>query len=378
MSEHVAYTWVETPEALAKAIEKLRRAPRLYLDTEFESNKNGTRLCLLQISDGEEIFLIDPLRLDKLDELGDALARPEAEWVLHAGLQDVELLERRLHVRAPKKLFDTQIAYALSSAEHNVSLAYLLYKLLGVRSDKAHQTDDWLRRPLPETQLAYAASDVEHLPELAARLRERAEAKDRLDLVHRASWETLEPTRDPPAPLRLESFRNAWQLGPKNQAGLRFLIDWYNALSEDDKRDAPETKTLLALASRLPETPDVLARIKGVPRGFSQRHGKRVVLGLLEAARQAKGDDFVPIEPPPYGSFPEVRLEAWLGWARAEICTALEVAPELVLPSRILRELKNQLLSEPPTELTRTLTGYRELLLGEALRRFCEKHPPPV
>lgn len=371
------YVLVDSQQGLEQAALELSSCPRLYLDTEFESGRGPTRLCLLQISSGTSIFLVDTLKLDRLDLLTQVLARPEVEWVVHAGLQDLELLQRRLHVRAPLRLFDTQVAYSLTSAESNVSLAYLLYQLLGVRSDKAHQTDDWLARPLPESQLRYAASDVQYLPALTEALTQRAAAKDRLGLIFEASHEALEPSREPPPPLSLDSFRNAWQLGPRSQAGLRFLISWFNDLAVQEKLGAPDTKTLLALAARMPESGDALGRIKGVSPSLLRQHGKHLVHGLTDAARQAKSTDFAPIEPKPYATFAEIRSDAWLGLLRAEICANLEISPEHVLPARVQRELKAALQGSRPVRLADALRGYRKQLLSDAIDDFCERHPPP-
>ena len=81
------YVFVDSPEALERAASALSACPRLYLDTEFESGRGPTRLCLLQISSGTEIFLVDTLKLGKLDPLSAVFAKPEVEWVFHAGLQ---------------------------------------------------------------------------------------------------------------------------------------------------------------------------------------------------------------------------------------------------------------------------------------------------
>ena len=371
------YVLVDSPEGLERAASSLASCTHLYLDTEFESGRGATRLCLLQISSGVDIFLVDTLKLGRLDVLAGALSRPDVSWVFHAGLQDVALIEERLHVRAPPSLLDTQVAYALVSAESNVSLAYLRYQLLGVRSDKAHQADDWLARPLSESQLHYAAGDVHDLPAITAQLLQRADAKDRRALIFEASRETLEPAREPPSALALEHFRNAWQLGPESQAGLRFLIDWFNALSADEKLAAPDLKTLLAVAARLPESVGALGRIKGVSPRALQRHGAHLVQGMALAARQATSSDFIPIEPLPYATFADIRREAWLGLLRAEVCATLEVAPEQALPQRVVRELKARLQEGRPSPLSNALRGYRKRLLGSAIDAFCERHPPP-
>lgn len=371
------YVFVDSAEGLERAASALASCRRFYLDTEFESARGSTRLCLLQISSGSEIFLVDTVKLGRLEALAGVLAAPDVEWVFHAGLQDVALIEQRLHVRAPRRLFDTQIAYALVSAESNVSLAYLRYQLLGTRTGKAHQADDWVARPLSESQLQYAASDVYDLPAITDLLLQRAEANGRTELVFEASRETLEPSREPPPPLTLESFRNAWQLGPQEQAGLRFLIEWHNALSVDERLAAPDTKTLLALAARLPESASALARIKGVSNGVAQRHGAHLARGLTNAAAHAQSADFVPIDPLPYATFDDIRREAWLGLLRAEVCAHLRVAPEQVLPQRIVRELKAKLQEGAGAPLSDALHGYRKGLLARAVDEFSERHPPP-
>ena len=158
---------------------------------------------------------------------------------------------------------------------------------------------------------------------------------------------------------------------------MRFLIDWHNRLSTEEKLAAPDLKTLLALAARLPETASALARIKGVSPGVLQRHGAHLASGLTNAARQATGADFVPIDPAPYATFAEIRRDAWLGLLRAEVCATLEVAPEQVLPQRVFRELKAKLQEGRPGRLSDALRGYRKRLLGDAIEAFYERHPPP-
>ncbi len=374
----MSYVLVDDAASLEGALADLSGAEQLYVDTEFESNKSGQRLCLLQVSAGRTIYLVDAIKLPRLDALAKVFQSPGVEWILHAGLQDVQLIVEQLRLAPPARLFDTQIAWALVSAENSVSLAYLQFKLLGVRSSKAHQADDWIKRPFSPSQLRYAASDVEHLPRLVERLTALAGQEGRLDLVRQASREALNPIREATPPLRLEAFRNAWQLEARSQAGLTFLIDWYNQLPNDEKRDAPDVKTLLAIASRLPEDIDALGRIKGVARGVVSRHGRRLVTGLASAANNANVEAFTPIDPPPYATFAETRLDAWLGTMRAEVCASLEVSPEFVLPARVLRDLKVDLQRHGAAGISAALSGFRLTLLGPSLTAFCEQHPPPL
>ncbi len=366
---------VDSHSALESACRALAGAPRLFIDTEFESSREGKLLSLVQVTAGDETYLFDAIRLRALEPLSAVMAH--AEWVLHAGSQDVELLVERLKLGDPPAIFDTQVAWALVGPEYSVSLAYLTFKLLGLRSTKAHQADDWKRRPLPAPQLAYAAADVEHLQEMQGLLIERAQRLGRADVVADASRESVWPDLEPPLMLSLASFRNAWQLDAHSQAALRRLVAWYNELPEQERRYAPEPKTLLAIASRMPETGADLARIKGVPRRFSADHGNHLAGLVMRASAEAGAGDFVPIDPPPYATFEEIRLDGWLSGARAAICEELCIAPELAFPGRVLRPMRELVLGAHAADAGRAaLVGWRERVLGPAWTAYAARTPP--
>lgn len=369
--------FVDQRSGLEDAARSLEGAPRLYIDTEFESSRQGKLLCLLQISRGEELFLIDALRLRDLGPLAGVLSSTSTEWVVHAGQQDVELLVECLRLRDMPRLFDTQIAWALVGPEFSVSLAYLQFRLLGLRTSKSHQSDDWKRRPLPPAQLAYAAQDIEHLPELRRMLGERLEKLGREHAVFEASLESVQSTPESRPKLTLSSFRNAWQLDRHGQAALRYLIEWYDALDECDRSAAPEPKVLLAIASRLPESAEELSRMKGVPRRFANAQGDRLTGGMMRATAEAEAADFVPIDPPPYASFEEIRLDAWLSSMRAELCEALSVAPELAFPGRVLRRVRSSIQESGRVEAgAEALEGWRSGLLARAFVDHARRNPP--
>ncbi len=370
---------VETTGGLDRMIEALADAPRIFLDTEFESSRQGTRLCLVQLSRGDEVYVVDALRVRDLKPLRPVLGRADCEWVLHAGAQDVPLLLEMVGLDAPPQLFDTQVAWALMGPEYSVSLVYLLYRALGVRAPKAHQADDWKRRPLPPAQLEYAAADVAYLPQLHERLLARARELGREAAIAPATRELIMPPSEGPPTLQLSSFRNAWQLDAHCQAGLRHLLAWYNELDDDQRRQAPEAKVLLSIARRMPESALDLERIKGVPRQFARRQGDALTGALMRASAEADADDFVPIEPPPYATFPELQIDAWLGVVRAETCVRAEIAPELAFPSRLTRRVRSELLQERSAQpLLDSLTGWRRDVLLQHAATACGRFPLPV
>jgi ribonuclease D len=366
--------FVDSRAALELAVQALAGAPRVYLDTEFESTRDGTTLCLLQLSRGDEIFLIDALGLSSLTPLASVLGSESVEWVLHAGQQDVPLVVSRVGLETRPRVFDTQVAWALLGPEYSVSLSYLVYRVLGVRTGKSHQADDWRRRPLPASQLAYAASDIEHLPAIFRELEARAQSVGRSEALRLASAEILWPSSEAAAQLSLESFRNAWQLDRHGQAALRFLVSWYNGLDARGRASAPEPKTLLSIAGRLPETAAELSRIKGVPKRFSAEQGERFAGQLVRATAVANAADFVPIDPPPYATFDEIRIDGWLAHARAEVAADVGIAPELAFPGRVLRRMKSAIeRSGQRVAGAEALDGWRGELLSEAYLRYCRE-----
>lgn len=364
---------------LAQVARSLRGTKTLYLDTEFVSRREGTELGLIQIGDGKEIFLVDAVRLTDLSPLVPAFDAEEVTWVLHAGLQDLLLLTRRLGLSAPRQLFDTQVVWALVTLEYSVSLAYLKYRVLGVRGEKAYQTDDWIRRPLPSAQLAYAAEDVAYLPQIYQYLLERCAALGRTKAAYAASLEVLQSPVEPENSISLENFRNAWQLEPEGQAVLRFLIDWYNGLSTAERSSAPDSKALLAIAGRRPGSIQELGGIRAVPQSAVHRHGRELLQGVKQATRTARDSDFVLMDPAPYATATEILTHGLMEAVRAEVSVALGIAPELAFPARLTRRMRETATQAQSLAAAEShLTGWRALLVDEFRARANQRRKPCV
>ena len=331
------FEYIDDAAGLSTVVDAIEGAERIYLDTEFESRRGGTTLCLVQLTVGEAIYLIDTVAVRDISVLGPHLA--DMEWVLHAGRQDIALLMDACRLKKRPRLFDTQVAWGLCSAEHQVSLAYLLACVLDIRTEKGCQTDNWQARPLPEGQLVYAAEDVAFLPDLYDALQRRLEAVDRFTIVPQVCEEILNPPPAPPTPVSLGQFRNLWQLSGKQRAALVALIDWYNGLDGQGRRSAPHRKVLLSIASRLPEDGRTLCQIKGVPRRLSMQQAGALV-ALMDRAAAAVPDTKGNERPTPYGSFDDLFRDAWLQCARAEVCAAAQISPELAFPQWLAKNLR--------------------------------------
>lgn len=355
------YALVATPAELQAAARVLDGAPRYYLDTEFDSAPGSRRLALLQVArDAEFTFLVDPLRVTDLEPLARALGRPDAEWVLHAGKQDVELLLAAFKLGAAPRLFDTQVAWGLLGPEYPVSLAYLLYRILGLRGDKGEQAGDWMRRPLTPEQLAYAAEDVAHLPALHEHLMARLRDAGREAAAVEASAELNAPEME--AAATLDDFRNAWQLDGPGLAVLQHLIGLQNA----DPDESLPPRVLLSVAKLIPETVEELSRIKGVPWAWAKRNGAGLVNTLIRISAEAAKQAFEPLEPPPYATWPEILAEGAIRDAVAKVSAALEVSPELLFPGRLIRTLvKKAAAAGRPEAAVEALTGWRRTLAAD-------------
>src|SRR5215208_397084 len=160
----------------AELAQRAREAGRFGIDTEFVSESRyrallGLVQVVVPLPDGaQHIELLDPLDggFDH-EPLAGVWADPDVEVVLHAGSQDVAIL-RRAWGRAPRNLFDTQIAAGFAGFSAQSGYGNLLQGALGIRLAKSAGFTRWDRRPLTEEQLDYARQDVEDVLALADEL----------------------------------------------------------------------------------------------------------------------------------------------------------------------------------------------------------------
>ncbi len=160
------YTYINEQSSVDEAADKLSEATQLSVDLEFDKNRfrYGFNLCLIQIFDGTDTFLIDPIQNElDLSEIFKLFEKPDLPKIVFSFGEDLRLLHSLGCF--PKGLYDLQIASALLNYSPS-SLATLLDEVLDIKLSKTYQQSNWYSRPLTDAQIKYAVLDVVHLPAL--------------------------------------------------------------------------------------------------------------------------------------------------------------------------------------------------------------------
>ncbi|MCL5076627.1 MAG: ribonuclease D, partial [Actinobacteria bacterium] len=173
-----SWFWIDSQDEFEQLVQQWSASDEIALDTEFHREKTYyPRLALLQVGWAGKVALIDPIKID-LAPLKQLFACPVLV-ILHAGIQDLEILSRVVGA-VPAKIFDTQLAAGFIGYS-NPSLALLSERILAVALPKGDRLTDWTKRPLSQSQLRYAASDVSNLIELKHVIEQDLIRMNRLD-----------------------------------------------------------------------------------------------------------------------------------------------------------------------------------------------------
>ena len=178
--------YLTTAAQVAEAAAHFATLPRIGIDLEFDDNRYryGRHLALIQVFDGQAVYLIDPLPLEPdmaagLEPLFAVLREPAVAKVFHSCKSDILLLDELFGVTC-RTIVDTSVQFTLLALEdNNISLGRLIQSELGLEVDKGEQKSNWLKRPLTEAQKEYAANDVLYLFELTDRLTTRLQEQGR-------------------------------------------------------------------------------------------------------------------------------------------------------------------------------------------------------
>ncbi|MGF1871916.1 ribonuclease D [Photobacterium indicum] len=227
---------ITTTQRLDTICDHARTHSVVMLDTEFVRTRTlYPKLGLIQMFDGDNLALIDPIEIEDLTPFWDLLRDQSVIKVLHACGEDLEVFQHHAGC-LPTPMIDTQLMAAFLG--HGVSAGFgsLVSEYVGVDLEKGEARTNWLARPLTEKQLDYAAADVFYLLPLYETLLEKVKAKgwmEALELECAALMQKRTKGIDLDKAYRL--VKNAWQLNPKQLAVLQHAAKW--RILEARKRD---------------------------------------------------------------------------------------------------------------------------------------------
>lgn len=361
--------WIDSADALDAACAKLSDAETLALDTEFfrESTFHPVP-ALLQLSAGEDVYLIDPQALAATPALQRLLGAQGPLKLLHASSEDLEVIDNWTGV-VVQPLIDTQLAQGLLGEVPSMGYQRLVEHWTGDVLPKDETRSDWLVRPLSAAQARYAALDVIYLPGIWAAQRQALEKLGRLAwLEEDCAALVAQAGRDAGSDNEwYRRHRQLWRLAARSMAAYQRLTVWREA--EVRSRDMPRNwlvgdNVLFAIADAMPTNRYELAAVEGVKPPLIKREGDALLTIVRETAHL--DDDTLPrVLPSPMSGPFKRRLKALKSQANST-AERLGVAPELLARRRDLEALVAADLDGQPLPLPE---GWRGELLAEDFQR---------
>ncbi|HEY0798794.1 MAG TPA: HRDC domain-containing protein [Candidatus Baltobacteraceae bacterium] len=367
----MSVTIVDTPEQLATLVELIDGAERVALDTEFHAERSyAARLMVLQLVVGEDVFIVDPLRIRELQPLAQALAK--STIVGHALQSDLRILVDRFDL-LPAAAFDTQLAAAFCGYGVAISLADLVHDLISVRLRKSQTVSDWSTRPFTEQQIEYLVDDVRHLFPLEDRLREKLVQLERVDWFEEEARPLVDITRYRPDPERIYMrIPGALRMTRRELGILRELAQLRDELARE--RDVPPKyiipdDVMSGIVHIRPRQKDELGQLRRLDAGLRKAFGDRIIAAV--AAGIAVDDQSLPAKPTrPPGADREA-IVACLNVLVNAIATEHDIPPSMLSPRSALERLARE-LPDSAEEVARVLEAspWRAHLVAEPLAQL--------
>lgn len=253
-------------EELAKSWLEIKA---LAVDTEFERRTTFyAKLALLQVYDGQTIYLIDPLKTDCPQSLKGIFANNSIVKILHSCKEDIEVLFTEWGCKIAN-LFDTQVAYHMVEDEASIGYARLVEKFTNVSLSKQQTQSDWIKRPLSSAQLKYAANDVLYLIYIYKILRTRLVELNLNDLFENECSEIVKLSIE--RVILPADYREAKEVNLLNSTDLslfKLLFEWREAAARKDNR----TKNHIIKDQQLVQMAMLKPLNKGALNGLSDLH----------------------------------------------------------------------------------------------------------
>lgn len=350
----------------------IRAAGKVAFDTEFVSEHSYLpELCLLQFATAERSVAVDPFQIKNLDPWWEIMADQETEIIVHGGQAEVKFCITQFD-RAPRRLFDIQIAEAFRCRSYPLSYVNILQRVLGKKIHGKETRTDWRRRPLLARQIQYAIEDVSYV------LPVEANQSSHLTRLGRLEWaraecqrmvDDLMSERRKPAWLRLPGLH---RLNRRELAVAREIYEWREAEARSRNKPARvilRDDLILELAQRQPGTTTEALATRDMERDRHRRYLDDLVDVILRAREIPDADlpQRIHVDRQDNSQDDHV-IGKLLGLALANRCSEMELAQSILATSADLRELVRWSLGgRDRAEIPRLMIGWRAEVCGELL-----------
>ncbi len=360
--------WIDQDQQLEAACLKWQDLKMLAIDTEFMRSKTYYPIAgLIQVNDGEQNYLIDPVAISDFYPLVEVLDNPDILKVLHSCSEDLEVFQRALGC-LPRNIIDTQVAGAFAGHGFSVGFGKMVLAVLNVDLPKSETRSDWLARPLSESQIHYAALDVEYLYSLATSLIEELERLQRLPWVLDDCQSMLNVFFENQDPDRTYlKFKSAWKLNGAQLEILKGLSRWREDMAQD--KDVPRNRiikdaAMFSIAQTLPKELGQLRKFEGLTERMIRGYGEKF-LSIIDHVNALSKSELPDPLPRPLSAEERGVLDTLKQKVQ-------EIAEELNLPVEVLMRKKDYeaLLVGARTQtflLPKNLTGWRLDVVGNVM-----------
>ncbi|MDP5132581.1 MAG: ribonuclease D [Paraglaciecola sp.] len=338
------YTFITETSALENFCASASQCDVLAVDTEFVRTRTlYPQLGLIQLYDGKELVLVDPLKVGDCSSLISLLTNPDVVKVLHSCSEDLETFWHAFKIM-PSPIFDSQFAASIVGMGTSLGYAKLVETMLNVTVDKGESRTDWLARPLSAEQCAYAANDVLYLHQLYPELKAKVLEQDKLAWVfsEMTSLAMKKQTLMPLDAIYLGITHN-WQLSGKALLVLQRLAAW--RMETARIRDLAlnfvvKEQNLVEIAKKNPLSKAALAAVPGINHHEIRIHGE-AMLNIIQSCQDIEPEQY----PAKIERLTEFTQFKKVSAAIREVCQ--QVSEELAVPNEIVGSKKqvNQLIS---------------------------------
>ncbi|MES2823942.1 MAG: ribonuclease D [Pseudomonadota bacterium] len=361
--------WITQNNELLELCQRLSQQAAIAIDTEFMRSDTFYPIAgLIQIGDGTQCYLIDPLTITDFSPLNELFQNETVTKVLHSCSEDIEVFSCLLGV-VPSPIFDTQIAAAFAGYGFSLGYAPLVKAVLNTEIPKEETRSDWLQRPLSASQIKYAALDVAHMLIIYGMLLQNLKTSDRLGWVKDDCADVVANARKP------DSFNEAyhkvgfaWKLRAQELAILRDLCIWREM--EARSRDIPRNRlikepALWEMARKQPQDIVQLQRIDDIP-SRTLKNDAQTLLNIIHASAQTDTDSWPARLVQPLALSEGPLLKALKQCVR-DAAETLNLPAEILIRKKEYEALVRSGLKGGTYTLPLRLQGWRYGVIGEKL-----------